>query len=134
MDSINNTVDICNQGNQPICERYKFDHVFDQSSSQDQVYKTMIQPYIKHIFEGHNIAIYCYGLVNTGKTFNMFGQMDYKDDTLLGIFPRTVKSIFSYIENPNSIDNTFESDKKFLVRAKFASIYHNDIFELLDGK
>ena len=60
-------------------------------------------------------------------------MMDDKDDTLWGIFPRTVKSIFTYINNASNTRKDFEDSRKYSVRAKYIAIYNETIHELLDS-
>ncbi|MEW5308187.1 MAG: hypothetical protein WDW38_000164 [Sanguina aurantia] len=102
--------------------RFTFDHVYDQGSSQQELYNTTAQQVVLSILQGYNAAIIAYGQTGTGKTFTMEGELEGQQR---GIIPRTVEDIFTYIVNDP------EPTSKYLVRASYLQIYNEVISDLL---
>jgi hypothetical protein len=41
---------------------FEFDSIYDENSTQDEIYENEIKPIIKNkLFEGYNSTIFCYG-------------------------------------------------------------------------
>lgn len=79
------------------------DHVFDQQSSNEDVYKGVVKPTIKAALEGMNVTIFAYGQTSSGKTYTMMGN-----ETTPGIIQHFVNDIFQFkIDHP---------ERDFLVR------------------
>ena len=105
--------------------RFTFDEVFDIGTSQEEIFNISAKPAVNSILEGYNSTIFAYGQTGTGKTFTMEGFTYNNMDKTRGIIPRTIESIFSYIEK-NSNKNT-----KFIIRAAYLQIYNEMISDLL---
>ena len=105
--------------------RFTFDEVFDLDTSQEEVFQTSAKPAVISVLEGYNSTIFAYGQTGTGKTFTMGGFTYDNMDKTRGIIPRTIESIFSFIES-NSNKNT-----KFIIRAAYLQIYNEMISDLL---
>ena len=105
--------------------RFTFDEVFDIGTSQEEVFNISAKPAVNSVLEGYNSTIFAYGQTGTGKTFTMEGFTYNNMDNSRGIIPRTIESIFSYIES-NSNKNT-----KFIIRAAYLQIYNEMISDLL---
>ena len=105
--------------------RFTFDEVFDIETSQEEVFNISAKPAVNSILEGYNSTIFAYGQTGTGKTFTMEGFTYNNMDNSRGIIPRTIETIFSYIES-NSNKNT-----KFIIRAAYLQIYNEMISDLL---
>ena len=105
--------------------RFTFDEVFDLDTSQEEVFETSAKPAVISVLEGYNSTIFAYGQTGTGKTFTMEGFTYDNMDKTRGIIPRTIESIFSFIES-NSNKNT-----KFIIRAAYLQIYNEMISDLL---
>ena len=107
--------------------RFTFDHIFDQDSTQLEVYIKAGKPPIKSLLEGYNSTILAYGQTGTGKTYTMEGFTSIPFDEKRGLVPRVVEDIFSYI-------NTYENKNKeikFLIRTSYLQIYNEYISDLL---
>jgi hypothetical protein len=50
---------------------YAFDHVFQSSISQEQVYNDCAKKIVKDVLEGYNGTIFAYGQTSSGKTHTM---------------------------------------------------------------
>lgn len=75
-------------------QSFTFDHVYDQDSTQDEVYDASARALVRSTLEGYNAAIIAYGQTGTGKTYTMEGDLE---GPLRGIIPRSVEDIFSQI-------------------------------------
>ena len=58
---------------------FTFDHVFPNSSCQDDVYSQAVRPLVDSAFEGYNVTIIAYGQTGSGKTYTM-GSMSLSED------------------------------------------------------
>ena len=105
--------------------RFTFDEVFDIGTNQEEVFNISAKPAVNSVLEGYNSTVFAYGQTGTGKTFTMEGFTYNNMDNSRGIIPRTIESIFSYIES-NSNKNT-----KFIIRAAYLQIYNEMISDLL---
>eukprot|EP00743_Colponemidia_sp_Colp-15_P008644 GILK01009407.1.p1 GENE.GILK01009407.1~~GILK01009407.1.p1 ORF type:complete len:1148 (+),score=247.81 GILK01009407.1:126-3569(+) len=104
---------------------FTFDHVYDQDSSQAEVYDTTAQAAVMSTLEGYNATILAYGQTGTGKTHTMEGFTFTSTDEARGITPRAMEEIFKYIENCSN------PHSRFLVRASYLQIYNEVISDLL---
>lgn len=55
-----------------ITHSFVFDHVYDQNSTQKQVYETTAKPVVESSLLGYNATIFAYGQTGTGKTYTMY--------------------------------------------------------------
>ena len=66
-----------------------FDHAFDTSAGQEDVYREVGLPVLNNILDGFNGTIMAYGQTSSGKTHTMQGY-DINDREHKGIIPRIV--------------------------------------------
>jgi GTPase SAR1 family protein len=111
-----------------VYHTFKFDHVYDQDSSQKFVYENTAKSAVTSVLEGYNATILAYGQTGTGKTFTMEGFSTGLTDPNKGIIPRSMEEIFKYIEN------TSNKSKTFMVRASYLQIYNEVITDLLKNE
>ncbi|GLT62951.1 hypothetical protein SLA2020_355520 [Shorea laevis] len=97
---------------------YAFDHVFDETCSNAQVYELLTRDLIHAAVEGFNGTAFAYGQTSSGKTFTMNGSAND-----LGIIYRAVEDIFEKIQTM--------SDREFLIRVSYMEIYNEEINDLL---
>ena len=102
---------------------YKFDHIFDSTSQQIQVYEYSTCFLVKNIFAGFNSTIFAYGSIGSGKSYTMFGTNDKP-----GIIIRALNQILTIMKN-EGINNNYN------LQISFFKIYNETIIDLLsDGK
>ncbi len=77
---------------------FSFDRVFDQSSTQQQVFEEIGKPLVDSVLEGFNSTLFVYGQTSSGKTHTMQGP-DISDDQMKGLIPRVISLLFQSIEN-----------------------------------
>lgn len=65
--------------------------MFDETSTQDEIYKTVAKPALYSVLDGYNSTLFAYGQTGSGKTYTLTGGDFYKDR---GIVPRTLTSIY----------------------------------------
>ena len=99
---------------------YQFDHIFDYTSQQSQVYEYSTSFLVKNIFEGFNSTIFAYGSIGSGKTYTMFGNNDKP-----GIIIRAINHILTIMKNEGI-------NKNYDLQISFYKIYNETIIDLLD--
>lgn len=116
---------------------FTFDRVFDECSTQDEVFQVVGVPLTRACLEGYNGTIFAYGQTGSGKTFTMQGPDDALDaeasrvslqqQALRGLVPR----VFDYLledlqwEGASAAQHTFS--------CSFLEIYNERVYDLLDG-
>uniref|UniRef100_A0A8C4RCG8 Kinesin motor domain-containing protein n=1 Tax=Eptatretus burgeri TaxID=7764 RepID=A0A8C4RCG8_EPTBU len=102
---------------------YVFDRVFGQNTTQEQVYNACARQIVKDVLEGYNGTIFAYGQTASGKTHTMEGNLH--DLEIMGIIPRIVQDIFTYIYSMNE-------NLEFHIKISYFEIYLDKIRDLLD--
>eukprot|EP00232_Nephroselmis_pyriformis_P027807 CAMPEP_0182868996 /NCGR_PEP_ID=MMETSP0034_2-20130328/9656_1 /TAXON_ID=156128 /ORGANISM="Nephroselmis pyriformis, Strain CCMP717" /LENGTH=520 /DNA_ID=CAMNT_0025001431 /DNA_START=259 /DNA_END=1818 /DNA_ORIENTATION=- len=106
---------------------YVYDYVYDEESTQEQVYKDLGAPILDKAMDGFNGTIFAYGQTGSGKTWSMAGG---GGDDLAGIVPRLQRSLFDRIKKETA---EFPS-RRFLVACSYFEIYNEIIRDLLDPR
>ena len=57
---------------QYVTHSFVFDHVYDQNSTQKQVYESTARTVVESSLQGYNATIFAYGQTGTGKTYTMY--------------------------------------------------------------
>lgn len=78
-------------------EKFKFDHVLPDYSTQPEVFSRTLQPFVQLFFDGYDLFVIMYGGSGSGKTYTLYGpelglEISDKD---LGLLPRFVDDIFA---------------------------------------
>ena len=111
---------------------FTFDYVFDQDTSQLELYLKAAKPSVLSLLEGYNSTIFAYGQTGTGKTYTMEGFTFNPVDEKRGIVPRVIEEIFKYIQNiQKEYQNNINENENFVVRASYLQIYNEYINDLL---
>ena len=80
---------------------FQFDYIFNEDSSQSDIFELSAKEICDSLFEGYNGTIFTYGQIGSGKTYTMLGP-DYTKSFL-------INSNFSLYSINNSINNTFSN-------------------------
>ncbi|KAI7890584.1 P-loop containing nucleoside triphosphate hydrolase protein [Mucor mucedo] len=96
---------------------YCFDQIFDQHSTQEEVYDKIGSPVLKEVFKGYSCTIFAYGQTGTGKTFTMEGTEKQE-----GIIPRVIKELFLELK---------KKDPACHVTVSMLELYNEEIRDLL---
>lgn len=85
--------------------QYTFQRVFDQHSSQREVYEVVAQPLVEALIKGKNGLLFTYGVTSSGKTYTMTGNQENR-----GIMPRCLESLFKTISDYQTKKFVFKSN------------------------
>ncbi|KAJ4462120.1 putative Kinesin heavy chain [Paratrimastix pyriformis] len=103
---------------------FQFDHVFQMTSTQAEVFDIVARPVVDDVLNGYNGSVLAYGQTSSGKTHTMMGP-DIANEELRGITPRMVYRLF---EGMNAAPETVE----FTLKIQYVEIYMERIRDLLD--
>ena len=74
-----------------IPKQYKYDHVFGEHSSQEEIYNKCIKDLVLGCFVGYNAAVLAYGQTGSGKTYTMgTAPRGVENQEQTGIIPRVI--------------------------------------------
>ena len=65
------------QANADKKNTFRFNHVFDENSTQQDVYDVAAKPILDQVLKGYNGTIFAYGQTASGKTYTMQGIDHY---------------------------------------------------------
>ncbi|XP_004633895.1 kinesin-like protein KIF2B [Octodon degus] len=111
--------------NQTFC----FDHAFDDTASNERVYRFTAQPLVESIFRQGMATCFAYGQTGSGKTHTMGGAFFGRaQDCSKGIYALVARDVFLLLKN-----STYEQlDLK--VYGTFFEIYGGKVYDLLNWK
>ena len=110
--------------NLKLINSYKFSKVFDQNSTQEEVFELTCKPLLEDlIFNQKSGLVFTYGMTNAGKTYTVIGTPEYP-----GILPLALKSLLEYDER---LKDKGRKNNNFYFYCNFVEIYNEDIFDLL---
>jgi len=122
LDTEQNFVEI--RENDKEIQRFCFDHVFNSSSTQENVFTKVAKNAIECVCQGYNATIFAYGSTSSGKTYTMFGNENTEINK--GIIPRSCDILF---QNINKSEEVIETN----IKCSFLEIYREQIRDLLDN-
>lgn len=104
-------------------KEFRCDACLGAQSTQQQVFAE-VEPLVQSCIDGFNVCIFAYGQTGSGKSFTMFGPPDGNLD-LQGIAPRSVRSLFSLLQQPPNIHQNAK------VTCYGVELYNNQLRDLL---
>uniref|UniRef100_T1JBC4 Kinesin-like protein n=1 Tax=Strigamia maritima TaxID=126957 RepID=T1JBC4_STRMM len=108
---------------------FRFDYAFDETASNELVYKYTARPLVHTVFEGGMATCFAYGQTGSGKTHTMGGDFNGKlQDCTKGIYALAAKDVFKLLKSSKYKGDDLE------VSASFFEIYSGKVFDLLDQK
>lgn len=115
---------------------FTFDHVFESTSSQEQVHAECMSSLVQSVAKGLNATVLAYGQTGSGKTHTMGSSAQSAEDALegiggelstfgtsVGVIPRMLQELFLAV---SSIPGA-----KCTAKASFIEIYKEEVFDLL---
>ena len=109
--------------NLKLINSYKFSKVFDENSSQEEVFELTCKPLLDDLLYNQKSGlVFTYGMTNAGKTYTVIGTPEYP-----GILPLALKNLFEYDETLKKKGGI--SHNNFY--CNFVEIYNEDVFDLL---
>ncbi|XP_069630979.1 kinesin-like protein KIF2A isoform X4 [Haliaeetus albicilla] len=110
-------------------QTFRFDYAFDDTASNEMVYRFTAQPLVETIFERGMATCFAYGQTGSGKTHTMGGDfLGRNQDCSKGIYTLAARDVFLMLKKPNY--NKLELQ----VYATFFEIYSGKVFDLLNKK
>ncbi|XP_010270632.1 PREDICTED: kinesin-like calmodulin-binding protein homolog isoform X2 [Nelumbo nucifera] len=99
-------------------KQHLYDHVFDGSSSQEDVFEDT-RYLVQSAIDGYNVCIFAYGQTGSGKTFTIYGS-----ESNPGLTPRAIAELFKILKRDK---NKFS----FSLKAYMVELYQDTLVDLL---
>ncbi|CDR38708.1 CYFA0S02e04786g1_1 [Cyberlindnera fabianii] len=99
--------------------RFVFDRLFDEDTTQQDVYHNTTRPLLDSVLDGFNSTVFAYGATGCGKTHTISGTVDQP-----GIIFLTMKELFERIEE-------LQDTKHVDVSLSYLEIYNETIRDLM---
>ncbi|XP_071421358.1 kinesin-like protein KIF2C isoform X3 [Pithys albifrons albifrons] len=110
-------------------QTFRFDFSFDETSSNEMVYRFTARPLVETIFEGGKATCFAYGQTGSGKTHTMGGDFSGKvQNASKGIYAFASQDVFLLLNQPRYRSQNLE------VYVTFFEIYNGKVFDLLNKK
>ncbi|KAM3914408.1 kinesin-like protein KIF2C [Leptodactylus fuscus] len=110
-------------------QAFRFDYTFDESASNEMVYRFTARPLVHSLFEGGKATCFAYGQTGSGKTHTMGGDFLGKNQNVTtGIYAFASRDVFLLLSQPRYKDLDLE------VFVTFFEIYNGKVFDLLNKK
>ncbi|EGR27262.1 hypothetical protein IMG5_199420 [Ichthyophthirius multifiliis] len=105
--------------------QFNFMHIFDQNSSQKDVFD-QLNFFISTAIHGYNVCIFSYGPTGSGKTYTMYGREENIEQQ--GIIPRSI------IQTINQILEIQKKDNNIDIEISLIEIYNEEYKDLIEEK
>ncbi|XP_060924737.1 kinesin-like protein KIF18A [Limanda limanda] len=99
--------------------KFVFDHVFDENSTQDDIFQSTTKGILDGVMNGFNCTVFAYGATGAGKTHTMLGSQNNP-----GVMYRTMKELFKRMDDA-------KEEKEFAVAFSYLEVYNEQIRDLL---
>uniref|UniRef100_A0A8C6NZX7 Kinesin-like protein n=1 Tax=Nothobranchius furzeri TaxID=105023 RepID=A0A8C6NZX7_NOTFU len=99
--------------------KFVFDHVFDENSTQVDVFESTTKGVLDSVMNGFNCTVFAYGATGAGKTHTMLGSQNDP-----GVMYRTMKELFKRMDDA-------KEEKEFAVAFSYLEVYNEQIRDLL---
>jgi len=118
---------------------YQFDEAFDDTISQEEVYKRTAKRIIPSVLEGFNVTVFAYGATGSGKTHTMMGSERIDNEratgaegsnSICGIIPLTLIDIFTGLKEKQQ-EATLPNEQ-WKLSVSFLEVYNEKIRDLLE--
>ena len=100
-------------------QTFGFDRIFDQGTTQGEVYEATTKPLLDSVLDGYNATIFAYGATGCGKTHTITGTT-----TSPGIIFLTMQELFEKIAE-------IQGEKATEISLSYLEIYNETIRDLL---
>jgi kinesin family protein 15 len=115
---------------------FTFDHAGDESTTQEDVFRSVGVPITEACMDGYNTTIFAYGQTGAGKTYTIVGPDadgaggagDCEIHEHSGLTPRVLTYIFAQIAR---IERTSAGAASFLCTCSYLEIYNENLTDLL---
>ncbi|KAF1833882.1 kinesin-domain-containing protein [Decorospora gaudefroyi] len=107
------------QGKRSKDQTFAFDRVFDDTTSQGDVYEATTKPLLDSVLDGYNATVFAYGATGCGKTHTITGTSQQP-----GIIFMTMQELFEKIQD-------VQEEKVTEITLSYLEIYNETIRDLL---
>ncbi|KAI3374969.1 hypothetical protein L3Q82_021495, partial [Scortum barcoo] len=110
-------------------QNFHFDYSFDDTATNELVYKFTAKPLVQSIFEGGMATCFAYGQTGSGKTHTMGGDFTGRQqNSSKGIYALAAQDVFAYLNHRryNNLDLS--------AYVSFFEIYNGKVYDLLNKK
>ncbi|KAK1767356.1 kinesin-domain-containing protein [Phialemonium atrogriseum] len=121
-----NIVKIPNPKNETEEFSFAFNGVYDQPTSQEELFTAEVAPHLKALFQGLDVTIFAYGVTGTGKTHTMRGGLKLAER---GVIPRLLSGVF---RRGKKIAKDTGGETAVEVALSYYEIYNDKVFDLLE--
>ncbi|KAK5625647.1 hypothetical protein RRF57_001363 [Xylaria bambusicola] len=105
---------------------FTFNSVYDQPTTQDELFTAEVAPHLKSLFLGLDVTIFAYGVTGTGKTHTMRGGLKLADR---GVIPRLLSGVFRRAKKTMKDSN---GETSVAVALSYYEIYNDKVYDLLE--
>ncbi|XP_053739284.1 kinesin-like protein KIF2C [Synchiropus splendidus] len=110
-------------------QTFQFDYSFDETSTNEVIYKFTAKPLVRSIFEGGMATCFAYGQTGSGKTHTMGGDFTGKQqNSAKGIYALAAQDVFAYFNHKKY------SSLDLSAYVSFFEIYNGKVYDLLNKK
>ncbi|XP_046142370.1 kinesin-like protein KIF6 [Osmia bicornis bicornis] len=110
--------------NRPESWNFSFFRIFEESTTQEDVFKNVARPVVESALDGYNGTIFAYGQTASGKTYSITGKQESSET--LGIIPRSLLYLFEAIQK--------RPENVYSVEVAYLEIYNENGYDLLDRR
>ncbi|KAF3763285.1 kinesin-domain-containing protein [Cryphonectria parasitica EP155] len=121
-----NIVKIPNPKNEAEEFSFAFNGVYDQETTQEDLFTAEVSPHLKALFQGLDVTIFAYGVTGTGKTHTMRGGLKLADR---GVIPRLLSNVF---RRGKKITKDSDGETTVDVALSYYEIYNDKVFDLME--
>lgn len=107
------------QGKRVKDQTFAFDRVFDENTTQDDVYEATTKSLLDSVLDGYNATVFAYGATGCGKTHTITGTAQQP-----GIIFLTMQELFEKLEE-------LKAEKETEITLSYLEIYNETIRDLL---
>ena len=97
---------------------YIYDFVFNENTTQDEVYRCTTSNLIKQVVEGYSATILAYGATGSGKTYTMVGKGEK-----CGLMIRSIRDLFKIINS--------DKERIYSIKISYVEVYNEILKDLL---
>jgi Kinesin motor domain len=109
-------------------ESFKYDKVFSETTENQEIFATFVEPLLQKAFSGYNVCVLTYGQTSSGKTHTMKGSSSDP-----GMVPRTLSWVMNALNQINTTNTGPENNSNNTVSCKisYLEIYNESVNDLL---
>jgi hypothetical protein len=119
-------VRIPNPKNDAEIYSFQFNSVYEQDTTQQEIFDNEVAPTVKHLFNGFDVTTFAYGVTGSGKSHTMRGGKSLADR---GVIPRLLSSIY---RRSRKVEKDSAGTTKVEVAMSYYEIYNDRVYDLFE--